>query len=58
MTKQIELKIPTETESVETCRAALIVLRDHSLKQGDMSWAVRLSHCIAWMSALQDAGVE
>ncbi len=55
---QIELEVPTSTIPVKYCRECLSKLLDQALESKDCLLAVKLSHCVAWLSALQDAGVD
>lgn len=42
-------------EGVESVRQGLIQLRDAALDQGEMEWAVLLSHTIAYLVDYADA---
>jgi hypothetical protein len=39
-------------EELESLRDNIIILRDSALKNGDMQWAVILSHNVAVLSAI------
>jgi hypothetical protein len=45
---------PREVESVAVCREALVQMRNAALLRIDMDQVVILSHCIAWMSYLEE----
>lgn len=42
-------------EAVEAVRKDLIIIRDGALEQGEMHWAVVLSHAIAYLVDYEDA---
>jgi hypothetical protein len=44
--------VPYGPQETSELRNELIELRDHALMQGDMVWAVRLSHAIALFHGL------
>lgn len=57
MKQTVEIEMPTETSGLEECKQLLINLRNAALDAGQMEYAVGLSHCIAWLSAMQTSGV-